>query len=770
MRKSFALFTLLMSSASVSAQTQPAQMGITPTTTPEVLQTLDNTKTWVPIGTVDSTTHKFSVVGGGGGNAFPNHAALLAGMTTQTSPPQLASRQGFYNPGDGGVSAYTWNANSYCPGGTSGSPVAADSITCVLPVGQAPSSAGRYLLQYGPEFDVRQAGLQAGGVFDNSPALAVLLTALGTGYGGGPIAFPAVQPTQTQYYFGSSFSITASGLTVDCGGVGLRSQAVQLIFAAGIDGILQNGGVGANDIRGCELLTQGKFMKLAAVTSGDTTITGITPSVAGSPFFGVGDGVIIKGTTQTDAPLATAVGETVTAIGSGSITLATPVTATGDYQTALWRLPAALADTVTTISGSSTVTTTGGPYLFNAGDVVWSDAFPFGSMVFNTSGSLGAQTLAMANMYSTGLTNATVSHAAGSGKMWLVPAALKRSLAPGKSHQVYANGWPFGISMACSSGGGNNCTSSFDQEFSAEGNLIGRFAAGNNPGGSQDIASFYVGNYRADIMDLGTIGSSYFGELFESAESTAGNNTSITLNCLNENESIFFSIYNDQQGGVCADAADAYNNPNVIGAKMIIGNMGEINPNGALVVDTNGVFAGGQYKFTNAVNASSNCAMAGGPVGYPAYIFSVSSDCGMAAAMSFVWNAGNRSYDLDQWVYGAWIQFPVDSPLKPRFPAGFTIGGATTVPSASLCGSGPYIVPGSNDNAGGVAFGTGTSSCALIFANAYSTNAFCTVTPANVNRAAIVGGYYLSARTTTGFTITVGTSGAVAFYYTCMGG
>ena len=49
--------------AQAHAQTSPAQMGITPTTVPEVLQVLDNTKTWVPIGAVDSGAHLFHPAG-----------------------------------------------------------------------------------------------------------------------------------------------------------------------------------------------------------------------------------------------------------------------------------------------------------------------------------------------------------------------------------------------------------------------------------------------------------------------------------------------------------------------------------------------------------------------------------------------------------------------------------------------------------------------------------------------------------------------------------
>jgi hypothetical protein len=53
--------SLLTLGVSAFAQApSPAQMGITPTTVPEVLQVLDNTRTWVKIGTVDSVSHTFT--------------------------------------------------------------------------------------------------------------------------------------------------------------------------------------------------------------------------------------------------------------------------------------------------------------------------------------------------------------------------------------------------------------------------------------------------------------------------------------------------------------------------------------------------------------------------------------------------------------------------------------------------------------------------------------------------------------------------------------
>jgi hypothetical protein len=65
MRARFALLALLLATAAHAQAPSPAQMGITSTTTPEVLQTLDSTKTWVPLGTVDPTNHVWSGFGAG---------------------------------------------------------------------------------------------------------------------------------------------------------------------------------------------------------------------------------------------------------------------------------------------------------------------------------------------------------------------------------------------------------------------------------------------------------------------------------------------------------------------------------------------------------------------------------------------------------------------------------------------------------------------------------------------------------------------------------
>ena len=68
------LFIASLPFAAAAQQPPLAQMRISPSTMPEVLQVLDSTKAWVTIGTVDPTAHIFASVGGGrggGAQAWP---------------------------------------------------------------------------------------------------------------------------------------------------------------------------------------------------------------------------------------------------------------------------------------------------------------------------------------------------------------------------------------------------------------------------------------------------------------------------------------------------------------------------------------------------------------------------------------------------------------------------------------------------------------------------------------------------------------------------
>lgn len=90
------------------------------------------------------------------------------------------------------------------------------------------------------------------------------------------------------------------------------------------------------------------------------------------------------------------------------------------------------------------------------------------------------------------------------------------------------------------------------------------------------------------------------------------------------------------------------------------------------------------------------------------------------------------------------------------------------LPSLASCGTSPPAVsPGSSNNAGRFALGTGSpTGCAITFADAFPNNAYCTVTVASAYK----GTYYISGQSKTGFVVTLSApTDSVIFQYTCLG-
>jgi hypothetical protein len=113
--------------------------------------------------------------------------------------------------------------------------------------------------------------------------------------------------------------------------------------------------------------------------------------------FGVGDGIVIMGSwIPTDGQLAVAPGAYVATSNPSAktVTLASPYTILNILNSrdiAVWDLPAKEKYTVQTTTGSNAVTVTAGPAsgrLIKAGDMIWSDAFLFGSTVLSAKSSL----------------------------------------------------------------------------------------------------------------------------------------------------------------------------------------------------------------------------------------------------------------------------------------------------------------------------------------------------------------------------------------------
>jgi hypothetical protein len=408
-----------------------------------------------------------------------------------------------------------------------------------------------------PSFDLR-AIFTPGGTDNYAAGAAWMATA--------PVGmFSLNSPTTTnivEYYFSGSLGLEDLGLNIDCGGGGFRADNVHLVFAAGVDGVIEDYG-STVDVRGCAIVSLGIFASSGPITSGITVIPAVASFATTSltiPFFGAGDGVIMLGGTKTDVALLTPPGAYLASVSGTSVTLATgfATTATPVYESAyLFRLPAALASTVTTTTGSATVTTTGGPYLFLPGDLIWSDAFPYGTTVNTVSGSVGAQTITMDNAYLDAATLATKTHTSGSGKMWLVPASFKRR-ASGQSHNVYSIGWPVGLQMSCSANGSDNCDNSRDYGFGSERSIVGRWVGGNNTGSSLSVGAFYNTSLRYGLFEGGTLGSYYIGETHEGYESGTAY-TDVVLNCNDSNNSTFSGYYQNSPNGSCGNSTDPYN-------------------------------------------------------------------------------------------------------------------------------------------------------------------------------------------------------------------
>jgi len=406
-----------------------------------------------------------------------------------------------------------------------------------------------------PSEDLR--GIFISGGTDNASAFATWLATNPVG------TYSLNSPTTTnfvEYYFSSSFDLTIAGLNINCGGGGYRADNVHLIFAAGIDGVIQDVGSATSNMEGCGLHSLGVFATGGPIAAGNTIISGIG-SIAQTnmpvPFFGVGDGVIMIQGYTLDPPLETAPGAYISATnGVDTITLASPftITATPYYGSAyLFRLPAALSTTVVTTLGSASVTVTGGNYLWKSGDLMWNAAFPYGSTVYTATGTVGAQSLVMRSIPMDGGILATAS---GTSKAWMIPAAFKRR-ASGQSHNIYTFGWPTGMQMSCASGGGINCDNSRDYNFGNEISIIGRWVGGNNTGSSLSVGGFYNTGLRYDVMEEGSVGSTYVGETHEGTENSTAF-TNIVVNCYDANYSTFIGIYQTSGSGTCGDQFDPF--------------------------------------------------------------------------------------------------------------------------------------------------------------------------------------------------------------------
>ena len=388
MRRVLSGLALWLAASCAHAQTapSPADVGIVKGST-DTFKLKDSNNNWVPFGT--SNGGAFTSVGGGGaintppagstpvngacpagqflynnsGNVgcasvagggasgpmtlYPTHALLTAGVTTPSGSADTVVQQGFYASGDGGGATYNWNPASYCPGGTSGAVNPADQIVCILPTGQSPNTAGRYILQNTGSIDVRLVGMKEGG-FDNAPLVQTLMNAssyFGGLSGAAEIVFPPTPPKTTTTYYFSQPLVSSRNSRLTCKRAGLTAGwSVVLAFPPGIDGIIQEQapladdfGYGESEINGCTIMSMGWGNGVTGYTSyptaklvsggsgytgsstGTLTFAGTTGGCSVQPIYNVTmSGGAITGVTGT----ANAGGHCIYADADGSVFVA----------------------------------------------------------------------------------------------------------------------------------------------------------------------------------------------------------------------------------------------------------------------------------------------------------------------------------------------------------------------------------------------------------------------------------------------------------------
>jgi hypothetical protein len=192
----------------------------------------------------------------------------------------------------------------------------------------------------------------------------------------------------------------------------------------------------------------------------------------------------------------------------------------------------------------ATIYVTGGPRSLKPQDLLWTDALPFGTIsqkVFGTSASKQTVITSTSDGYMP--VSAVAAHSAGSGKMWVLPSGIKR-FGQGDSYGNSVQGFAVGLNMACMQGEypETGCGRSADKENFFFLNMIGRYTAGNNSGGSSSQFEQFDHNYLCDICEFASVGSTYVGTMMQSLDESNASQDLVIALC-GTNGSPFIGVY-----------------------------------------------------------------------------------------------------------------------------------------------------------------------------------------------------------------------------------
>lgn len=444
----------------------------------------------------------------------------------------------------------------WTPAGGSGGPLPVDANGILLP-----TTSGIGQLSVASSV----VGMTPNTGFDNASRISTLMNAITPTISlyyqqrAVDVIIPGVVGSPTrgpdEYYFSSTLSFSRGGAFKCVGGLANNSSgaSVALVFAPGVDGVVfedrstsSDGGFSEGSVSGCYVTSLGN--EVGVITNGGTSITGArnySARTIRAPPWAAGDGVIAGvGGWGNPAGINISQGAYIDSVsgssGSQTLNLHSGFTTSNAGNAALWRLPANLAFNVTTTSGSDTFTVTSGSFLLQGGDLIWSDAWPFGATVFAVSGSLGAQTVIVHDMFlsagSTGL-NASVTHRSGSGKLWKIPAGIRHRITSEADNNA-AYGFPIGEQASCATGTPLNCTTTFSSKNAVGDAVVGSWWSGNNSGGSSFRQNSYYADLLWDIAEFSAPGNNYIG-----VESNSADDNAVASNCYGYDNSLFSGVY-----------------------------------------------------------------------------------------------------------------------------------------------------------------------------------------------------------------------------------
>ena len=419
-----------------------------------------------------------------------------------------------------------------------------------------------------------------------------------------------------------------------------------------------------------------------------------------------------------------AVSGTSATLGGSYVADATAIArAQGSGAAAVWVLPAAQAYSITSTSGSPTVTVTAGPRPLAPGDLVWSDIVNAGIMVWSVNGLTFPQTVTFTatTFADAGTSNAQVTHAGGTGKLWKIPQGIKREVQSTGENLSVAQ-FPIGEGDNCSAGftPSLNCTHIMERSVSFFSGIIGRNLAGDNPGGSVFSMTETARNYFADLYNGSLVGNVYDGQNDNSSEGGTAPYFMVK-NCNNQGYDTLTGYSGGQDGPSCGVNSAWGANPGnlAISAPMLISAPGAAAPLDQPIIKPGRVIGDWTFQSYNngpsvEINTTPNAA----------FQSMLSKDGGTRDSIAQKYNPILNTIDYNQpglflggngfatWRFPTfdYTARPLQEPSTPIAPFGLYIGG-DALAAGTECLS--YSV------AGNISPGTWTQPCD----NAHDVNA-----------------------------------------------